>query len=265
MKVHRTTVSLVDKHYITPGYLRLTFHCEEIAPFAEVPLGVNNKLFIPPQGMRQVVMPSYNADLKVWEIEDESLRPTVRTYTHRGIDLGKKHLTVDFAIHEGDSVACQWALNAKAGDTVGLAMKLAHREVLPPRDHYLFITDMTGIPAVSSLIATVPQSASVTIITEVLSEADIHSDHYQTAANLQLQWLVNPHPEQGSELASRGIEIWKQLPESNFSHITAEYHTVKKLRDFLRQEMGKGKEDFFACAYWQINKREDEEREKRLD
>lgn len=263
---HRTIVSLVRKEYITPNFLRIILHCDDIEHYEETPFGVNNKLFIPPQGVSEVIMPIFNPETKLWEIEDEARKASVRTYTHRAIDLEKKELTVDFAVHDGDSVACNWARVSKPGDKIGLAMKLKHRDVFPEGvEEFLFVTDMTGIPVVASLIKTLPATAKATIITEVLSDADILDAHYESPATLNTKWLVNPHPEQGSELAEHGKKAWATLQGTHFTHVTAEYSVVKSLRDFLRHENELSSKEFYACAYWQINKREDEEREKRLD
>lgn len=265
MLVHRTTVHLARKHYLTPNYLRLILKCDDIEAYKDVPLGVNNKLFIPPQGHTVVEMPIYNAETKIWELENEANRPSVRTYTHRFIDLDKKELTIDFAIHEGNSIACHWAREAQEGSQIGLAMKLKHREVLPQVTEYLFVTDMTGIPVVSALVATLPQGAKATVITEVLSEKDIFQPHYESTASITTEWIINPTPEKGSSLATIAKQAWHRLSSPNFTHVTAEYSTVKTLRDFLRKEQSLTSGEFYACAYWQIDKKEDEEREKRLD
>lgn len=265
MLVHRTTVHLVERNYLTPNYLRLVLKCDDIEAYRDVPLGVNNKLFIPPQGHTEVEMPVFNPDTKIWELQNEANRPSVRTYTHRFIDLEKKELTIDFAVHDGDSVACQWAKEATVGSQVGLAMKLKHRDVLPDVKEFLFVTDMTGIPAVSALVATLPQDAKATIITEVLTAEDILEAHYDSQAAVTTEWLINPTPEKGSQLATIAIHLWHKLASPNFTHVTAEYSTVKSLRDFLRKEQSLTSQEFYACAYWQIDKKEDEEREKRLD
>ncbi len=265
MLVHRTTVSLVSKSYLTPNYLRLVLKCDDIEAYRDVPLGVNNKLFIPPQGHTTVEMPVFNPETKVWELENEANRPSVRTYTHRFIDLDKKELTVDFAVHEGDSIACSWARDSTAGSQIGLAMKLKHRDVLPDVKEFLFVTDMTGIPVVAALVATLPKDAKATIITEVLTADDILDAHYESDAKITTEWVINPTPETGSQLATIAKHAWNKLASPNFTHITAEYSTVKALRDFLRKEQSLTSAEFYACAYWQINKKEDEEREKRMD
>ncbi|MHC5225714.1 siderophore-interacting protein [Ignatzschineria sp. LJL83] len=266
MIIHRTTVHLMRKTFLTPNYLRLILKCEDIEPFLDVPLGVNNKIFIPPQGHTDIEMPVFNAETKLWEISDESLRPTTRTYTHRAMNIEKKELTVDFAMHEGDSIACNWAKTANIGDQIGLAMKLKHRNILPENtQEFLFVTDMTGIPAVASLASKLPENSKAHIITEVLTPEDILEAHYHSQAELSTEWLINPTPEKSSELSSVSQKRWQTLTAPHFTHITAEYHTVKSLRDFLRHEQQQTSKEFYACAYWQIDTREDAEREKRLD
>lgn len=265
MQVHRTVVRFARKEYLTPNFLRIVLKCDDIEPYKDVPLGVNNKLFIPPNGNPVVEMPVFNFETNKWDIQNETNRPIVRTYTHRQIDLDNKELTIDFVVHDGETVACDWAVNAKEDDQIGLAMKLSHREIIPAKDHYLFITDMTGIPVVSALIESLTSNAKVTIVTEVMSDADILESHYQTAASLTTHWLVNPHPDQGSELFNTAKPMIDALPDAHFVHITTEFATVKSFRDYLRKEKNWGKQEFYACAYWQIGKKEDEEREKQLD
>lgn len=265
MQAHRTVVRVARKEFLTPNYLRIVLKCDDIEQYKDVTLGVNNKLFIPPKGHSVVEMPVYNEETKKWDILNEETRPTVRTYTHRNIDVDAKELVVDFAVHDGDSIACQWAMNAQENDEVGLAMKTNHRDVLAEADHYLFITDMTGIPATSALVEKLPSHAHVTVVTEVMTMEDVLPEHYQSDIDLDLHWLINPHPETGSDLFEFSKTIIDVLPESHFTHITAEFSTVKKLRDYLRQEKGQSSKEFYACAYWQIGKKEHEEREKRLD
>ncbi|MBS7823721.1 NADPH-dependent ferric siderophore reductase [Wohlfahrtiimonas chitiniclastica] len=265
MQVHRTVVRVARKEFITPNFLRVILKCDDAERYKDVPIGVNNKLFIPPIGQSTVQMPTFNAQLKQWEVADEALRPTVRTYTHRAFDLDAKELCVDFAVHEGESVACQWALNAKIGDEVGLAMKLTEQTLIQPAKDYLFVTDMTGIPVVAALVSQLPKDVNVTVLTEVLGEVDIHPEHYQTDANLTLHWRTNFYPQNGSTLFEDALPMIEDLNSHHFVHVTAEFNTVKKFRDHLRKTLGYTKDEFYGCAYWQIGKKEHEERTKRLE
>ena len=264
--IHRTVIRVVEKKYLSPNFLRITLQGDDIAPYKDAPLGVNNKIFIPPKGHTTVEMPIFNEETRLWEMDNESNRPTVRTYTHRLIDLEKGLLTMDFAVHEGDSIACDWAMNAPIGSEIGVAMKLNHRELRPEVDNYLFVTDMTGIPVVSAILDTLPQTANVSVIAEVLDKTDEVPEHFSTQANLTLGWVHNPAPDQGSTLSERAITLAKplHLTDSRFVHVTAEYATVRAIRDHLRNDHAWEARDLFACSYWQIGKRENEPREKRI-
>lgn len=265
MQVYRTVVRLARKEFLTPNYLRVVLQCDDIERYKDVTLGVNNKLFIPPHGQTKAEQAIYNEETNKWDIVNENNRPIIRTYTHRGINVDAKELTIDFAMHDGDSVACQWAINAQTNDEVGLAMKIKHRDVLTDAEHYLFVTDMTGIPATSALIERLPSHAKVTVVTEVSTEQDILPEHYLTEANIEMHWLINPKPETGSDLFDLTKNMIDLMPESHFVHITAEFTTVKSFRDYLRNEKDWNSKEFYACAYWQIGKKEHEERVKRLD
>ncbi len=265
MQTHRTIVRVARKEFLTPNYLRIILKCDDIVHYKDVTLGVNNKLFIPPKGHSKVELPEFNEETRMWETQDEAIRPTVRTYTHRAIDVEAKELTIDFAVHEGDSIACEWALNAVENDEVGLTMKMKHKDTLAEADYYLFVTDMTGIPATAALIEKLPSNVKATVVTEVTTENDILPEHYQSEADVELHWLINAHPEKGSNLFELTKTMIDLMPESHFLHTTAEFSTVKQLRDYLRNEKGWGFKEFYACAYWQIGKKENEERTKRLE
>lgn len=265
MQAHRTIVRVARKEFLSPNFLRIILKCDDIEHYKDVTLGVNNKIFIPPKGHSTVDMPVYNDETHIWETLNEETRPVVRTYTHRAINLEAKELTIDFAVHEGNSIACEWAMNAVENDEIGLAMKIKHKDTLAEANHYLFVTDMTGIPATSALVEKLPNHVKATIITEVMTEEDILSEHYSSAADLDMHWLINPHPETGSDLFDFTKNMIDLLPESHFVHTTAEFSTVRKLRDYLRTEKGWSTREFYACAYWQIGKKENEEREKRLE
>lgn len=244
--IHRTAIQVENKSYITPHYLRIQFLCTAIAPYLDLPVGVNNKLFFPhPTDQNSSVM---------------------RTYTHRAIDPDKGLMTIDFALHEGESVACQWAKEAEKGDEIEVAMKLQHRPLVPEVDHYLFVTDMSGIAPTAAIVERLPKGVKATIITELLSEQDRYN-FYQSEATLECHWYINPSPDQGSRLSEFVLAIpqVETIEGSRFAHIVAEFNTVRTLRGQLHRQRQWGRDEIYACAYWQIGKEESAPREKRIE
>ncbi|MFT0212674.1 siderophore-interacting protein [Pseudomonas sp. F1_0610] len=263
---HQCVISVQDKQFITPNYLRIVFNCPDATHYKDTPIGDNNKLFIPPQGQKEVQLPTFDFENRRWLVEDESKRPTVRTYTHRAIDLDKQQITIDFAIHEGDSIACSWARNSKIGDQIGVTMQVQARKTLPEVDNYLFVTDPTGLPVTAAFLENLAPEARAYVIAEVPTEQDFLP--MPSAADVTIEWVVNPHPEQGSPLYERVKQLNPALLFENgtrYAHITAEYSTIRNTRNYLRKELGWTRDECYACSYWQIGKTEDKLGKKVMD
>lgn len=73
---------------LTPHYIRvyLTGQAETISNMAKMIIGVNNKILIP------------NTHSATLDLDDKSSF-TVRTYTHRGVDVEKREICIDFVAH----------------------------------------------------------------------------------------------------------------------------------------------------------------------
>ncbi len=262
----KTKLTVVAKHYITPNYLSIVLTGDDVPLYADATLGANNKIFVPPVGHKTVVLPNHDPKLG-WQVDaDPALLPAVRTYTHRAIDLGKNTMTIDFAVHEGDSVACQWAVNAEVGDELGVTMKPGKQKLMPEVEHYVFVTDPTGIPVTAALLERLPKGSSAIVFAEVMSEADHYP--FESEADVTIQWLYNAHPEQGSPLMAALLSnqaVLAMPAENRFAHITAERATVRAARDYLRKTHDWSREECYACAYWQIGRRDGEVERKLMD
>ncbi len=266
-RIHRSLITLVEKEYLTPNFLRATFYCNDIEPYLKTPLGVNNKLFFPPEGVTFTEENLFFSEAENrWIIKGSEETPIIRTYTHRKIDPEKRLITIDFAVHEGDTIACDWIVKAEKGAILGMAMKIEHRPAVTDAKEYLFMADMTGIPVASALIEALPASANVTVLAEILSEEDKYP-HFTGAATINVEWVINPDPSKGSPLLERlkSLENLDQFGDGRYAHVTTEYSTVRSVRTFLRDERLWERDEVFACAYWQIGKRENEPRQKRME
>lgn len=255
---HKTRLSVVNKQYLTPNYLRIVFTAADVHRFADTLPGSNNKIFLPPKGQKTFELPDFDFSTMKWLVQDESQRPIVRTYTHREIDLGHNTLTIDFAMHGTQSVACAWADAAQPGDELGVVMATDHAPIVPNVAQYLFICDASGLPATAALLEQLPNTAEAYVIAEVHGPED--ELPLYSPATLNLQWRHNAHPNQGSMLteALKNHTAVVQMTENRFAHIAAEHSTVRASRNFLRKEQGWAREECYACAYWQIGRREGE-------
>jgi len=80
-------------------------------------------------------MPKMNSETRSWEYPRTYSKPIIRTYTHRGIDLEKKEIWIDFVVHGEEGPASAWAANSKPGDALGVMMKRGKKELYSPAEH----------------------------------------------------------------------------------------------------------------------------------
>lgn len=242
------------KEYITPHYIRITL-TGNVALFKDSTLGDNNKIFIPPEGMTEVHMRSYDHEKGEWILPPEHLRPIMRTYTHRAINVENKELVIDFVDHGLDGVASSWAIQAQKGSKLGVAMKRTTKKLYPEKDWYLLVGDATAIPVLSVILEGLPSTAKGICMIEVHGKEDEQSIH--TKADFAFRWLHNPLPEKGSELARELRKI--TLPEGpKFGFVACEFSSVKSIRQYLRKERNWNKDELYAYAYWKAEFTENE-------
>lgn len=253
-KAIETELTVSRKEYITPNYIRVFLTGNDVSLIANTTVGVNNKILIPPKGVNKIHFPEFDYDKMLWKPQPEEVRPSIRTYTHRGIDLENNEIWIDFVAHGDEGPASAWALDAKKGDLLGVLMKDGKTELYGKAENYLLVADATGIPVLAAILEDLPETAKGTCIIEVHGEED--QQDLQTLANIDFIWLYNEHPQLGSRLA----EVVKQqlLPEvSRSGYVAAEFSSVKEIRNYLRKEKQWKQEELYAYSYWKSGVAED--------
>jgi NADPH-dependent ferric siderophore reductase len=231
---------------ITPHYLRITFHIPErlVDQLKSVKEGSNNKLFIPSQRTDNIHFPNGEKSNTV----EESIEH-IRTYTNRKIDLFNRELQIDFVLHEDYGPASSWALRAKAGDKLKVAMKQDTKLLVPKYDRYILIGDHTALPVISCILEQLPDGVEAEILLEVYGAKD--EIPLPSNARTQIRWLYNPHPEKGSYLASISKTLLRDKKENEtYIYIAAEYETVNKLRNYLKNRLMWDSVNYAAVSYW---------------
>lgn len=253
-------VSLVRKEFITPHYIRVYLTGEDIDQFKHTTVGDNNKILIPPPGVKEIHFPLFDEETRKWAHPPKELAPTVRTYTHRGIHLERNELIIDFVNHGETGPASAWALNAVPSDKLGVLMRTAPTELYPSVDWYLLVGDATAIPVLSAILETLSPHARGTCIIEVPTKED--EQKIRTSANINFIWLHNTDPQHGSALAKAVKET--AIPEgTKFGFVAAEFSSVKSIRHFLRREKNWMQQELYAYSYWKAGAAEEDSRPDR--
>ncbi len=234
----RSVFTVKDKKYLTPHLIRVVFEIneEQLVWLSGVRSGSNNKLFI--------------------STSDEE-KPQVRTYTNRQIDLVAKELSIDFVHHGDDGLASTWAINAAVGDSLEIGMKESMRTLVPDAAHYLIAGDATALPVIAAILEQLPSGVKVKAFIEVATKED--ELVLSTPADVDLEWIHNPHPEQGSVLAERVKAFeFDDNGLASYIYLAAEYDIIKTLRHYFRVEKYWNPKEMYACSYWKIGAKEGE-------
>ncbi len=250
----REVLRVIRKEQITPNYLRIVVGGENVQKFEIVTVGVNNKILIPPEGVKEVYLPKLNEGILIQPPKD--VRPVMRTYTCRALDLEKNEMSIDFALHGDEGIAANWAKNCKIGDKLGVAMKGYSKQLYPEADWYLLAGDMTALPVLSVILETLPSEATGTAIIEIQTEED--KQIIQTNSKVEIKWIVNPKPGKTTQLqnAIRAVKL-PNIDTRKFAYVAAEFAIVKDARQFLRQENGWTTKEMHGFGYWQLGAAED--------
>lgn len=251
----RLQLTVSRKEYLTPHFIRVWLQGDTVAQFSPMTPGVNNKILIPPPGVNEIHFPKIDEATGQWQDIDDKVRPITRTYTHRGIDLSRNEIWIDFVAHGDEGPASAWAIRAKAGDVLGVMMKNRQAPLCPDVEHYLLAGDATAIPVLSAILETLPATATGTCIIEVHGKDDEQA--LQTQADINFVWLHNNTPQQGSELANTLKQ--QPLPDSDrFAYVAAEFDSVRTIRGYLRKEQDWDKQEVYAFSYWKAGIAEDD-------
>lgn len=261
-KIHRDKFTLHSKEWITPHFIRITLQ-GDVQPYKDCVLGVNNKIFVPPVGVKKVFFSETNTETGELILPPEDERPSLRTYTHRGIDIENNLLIIEFVNHGENGPASRWALHAEKGDELGVAMKLKDAPLHPDADWYFLIGDATALPVLSCILEALPETAQGKVILEVPTQED--QQQLIKPEGITIEWIYNLHPENGSILAEKVKEI--QLPNSTskFAYVAAEFSTVKSLRNYFRKDLGFSAQELYAYSYWKAGVSEDKSTSERQE
>ncbi|WP_127784370.1 siderophore-interacting protein [Rhodococcus sp. X156] len=304
------TVAAVQR--LSPSYLRITFRGADLAQFHRGgPLGTRDlrvKVIVP----GELGDPWAPLDLSPgwyprWLATDPRVRGCMRTYTVRGLrlDLPVPELDLDFVLHlDADGhggPATQWAAAAAVGDPITiLGPNQATGGVLggiewhPPRaseEHpvrVLLAGDETAVPAVTSVLATLPAGYHGQAILEVPCAEDTFA--VTTPSQVEVVWLPRDGRPHGAALAtavraaladvppataSRDAPPADVLPEvdidrdilweaandedgssSFYAWIAGEAATVRDLRRHLVRDLGVDRTDVAFMGYWRLGRAE---------
>ncbi|AWM12748.1 NADPH-dependent ferric siderophore reductase [Flavobacterium sediminis] len=241
-------LTLKEKKYVTPHYIRIVLTGDEIANFKDAKVGDNNKIAIPKS--KDVVLNS--GSLQQRESVKENFY--IRTYTLRALDWEQGEMVVDFVAHGDEGPASSWAIHAEVGDKLGVMMKVKNKALFPEEaNRYFLFGDHTAVPVVSVMLEKLPVEAKGEVFLEVFDESDILD--LEAPKGIKVNWLLNSKPGQQSSLFTKLSQL--NLAAKDFVFAACEHGFANQMQSHLREQEILERKDWQVYAYWKYGVSED--------
>lgn len=235
---------------ITPNMQRITLRGQDLAKFPTGYEGGYVKLLFPIDGENTLPnAEAINAGAKV----------IMRTYTVRRFNSQDFELDIDLVLHgeidQNSGPASTWAMQAQTGDSMLMYGPGKVKAASLTADWFLFSGDMTALPAISCQLEKLPQNAKGYAIIEVNSEQDQQS--LQKPDNIDVQWVVNSHPDQENTLLSDAVKNLDWLEGIPSIWAACEFSNMRLLRTYFKKEKQVPRDQLYISSYWKMGQTED--------
>ncbi|EDM34297.1 Siderophore-interacting protein [Pedobacter sp. BAL39] len=237
--VIRGTLSLKRKQFLTPHYIRVVLTGADLPQFAHLTVGANNKIFIPAKAPEQHI--------------------SRRTYTLRALDMEAAEMTIDFVAHGDEGPASAWAINAREGDQLEVAMKDKTSALYPAADWYLLAGDHTALPVISVMLETLPAEAKGIALIHVHDPEDMLP--IKTNSQVEIKWIFG-EPHNLDILLEAVTNVLIPSYSTRYIFTAAEAGVVRHLRNYFT-EIGIRREELSAYGYWKKGVSEDQSQSER--
>ncbi|MFD2416130.1 siderophore-interacting protein [Amycolatopsis pigmentata] len=260
-------IRVAEAGRITPGMARITFegaHLTGREPDRQV------KLYFPKPGQDLPRLPDADGGFAGWyqafTAIPEPERPWTRSYTVRAHDPGTSTVTVDFVLHgdSGEGPATRWARSARPGDTLGMfgpsdmfARTVPLSASLAEADWVLMAGDETTLPAIGTMIESLPDGVRVLAYVEVADAAE--EQRFDTRGEVTLRWLHRDGiPAGHSDLLTNAVTEAEFPAGSVFAWLGGEAGTVRALRRYLVGDRKIDKTAIDFTGYWRAGLTQDD-------
>ena len=228
---------------LTPRMRRITLGGEQLQGFTSLGSDDHIKLLFAETAEQQQAIDAGNLG------RDGAVRPTMREYTPRRIDLVANELDIDFVLH-GDGPASTWAAQAAPGQILNIAGPRASMVVPDIFDSYLLVGDETAIPAIGRRLEELPAGRQVLAVIQIADEQE--RQPLPSQAQVEVIWVKRDEDLlallEGLGLPAGRLYSWVALEKS-----------LTRQAKALLLEKGVSEEALKAAAYWRAEGSADDE------
>jgi len=292
---YRARVERVQR--LSPSFTRVTFGGPDLGDFGADGLDQRIKVVLPLESTGFDTFPSGDW-WGEWRALPDHARNPFRTYTARAVRPELREVDVDFVVHADGGPAAAWLAAVRVGDDAMLVGPDATSGVTGsgvewnPRgaSSVLIAGDETAVPAVSSIVESLPADARGCVFLEVPTSADVLE--LTAPPGVSVHWLARDGSDEGhgARLVEavrgwtaryvtawhRGVEVsevdvdhdilW-DVPQGEARHgealdgelyawLAGEAAAIKTLRRFLVAEVGVDRRHVAFMGYWRLGRAE---------
>ena len=242
-RIRMLTVRRVER--MAPWMVRIVLGGRELAGFVSLGFDDHVKLFIPPPGVEQPILPTMGPHGVVFP--DGIERPAMRDFTPRKFDTHSEELTIEFALHEAGP-ATAWASEVRAGDNLGVGGPRGSM-IIPVHlfKRHILIGDETALPAIARRLEELPEGVKAQVFAEVEGPGD--ELKLTSAADLDVTWAYRQENGHASPLleAVRSADL---AANDAYAWAACESSVAKTLRAHLVSERRFDPMCVKAAGYW---------------
>ncbi|MDE1168028.1 MAG: siderophore-interacting protein [Pseudomonas sp.] len=230
---------------LTPRMRRITLGGPELAGFLSLGSDDHIKLMFPRTPEEQAALET----MVLGAPGADGVKPAMRDYTPRRIDLAGGELDIDFVLH-GDGPASTWAEQCKPGQHLYIGGPRSSMIVPDIFDSYLLIGDETAIPAIARRLEELPAGRTALVVVEIENAEEKQA--FQSAASVEVIW-VKRHT---GDLESVVTDL--ELPKGElYAWIATEAALSRRVRKVLLQARGLNEGQVKAAGYWRLDENDE--------
>ena len=219
------TVTVVTAEQVTPRTRRITFGGPELAGLAVVRPAQWVKVFVPALGAEV---------------------PAGRAYTIRRFDPLGAWVELDFVLH-GDGPCASWARQARPGQGAALAGPRAGFD-LHAAPALLLGGDETALPAITAILAALPDGLPAQVFIEVHDESERQA--LPTQAQVTVCWLSRCGAAAGTTQALQQAMAAATVPCGGRVWMAGEASAARAVLRHFSVERGLARGSVTAAGYW---------------
>lgn len=155
-------VEVVERVDLTPRMIRLTLEGDVFTTWTVTEPGASFRMVVPWSLSDSLELPEWNGNEFLLA---DGTRPALRTFTP--LRLAGNRMDVEIVRHPGGGAISQWAEEAEPGTVAAVSGTGAGYSIDPDATSFLVLGDETAIPAIGTLLGTLPDDVSVEVVIEV--------------------------------------------------------------------------------------------------